>query len=244
MSGMTLGIRKDANDNPIKAELFDISEGEAENNLGWVELKLAKKEIAEINSDSYINICFDNWCLDKAKTEAMAEGEDEDLRSDDYISILKLNKLAVNELEYEVKKANFTIEISKNCFIIKEIEDDLKKQCLFALSFHSKIIDLREDLKWGYQESSQKITYIRMMQVTEKIKQIKDFLKNCSKEESDLEYIKPIYKRQMICKDLGISELLFELLFYMKKNLAGKYQKKEEGKPKPEFIFHDKHNEL
>ena len=24
---------------------------------------------------------------------------------------------------------------------------------------------------------------------------------------------------QMICKDLGISELLFELLFYMKENL-------------------------
>lgn len=160
------------------------------------------------------------------------------------MSIPRLNKLAVNELEYEVKKANFTIEISKNCFVIKEIEDDLKKQCLFALSFHSKIIDLREDLKWGYQESSEKITYIRMMQVTEKIKEIKDFLKNCTKEESDLEYIKPIYKRQMICKDLGISELLFELLFYMKKNLAGKYEKKEEGKPKPEFIFHDRHNEL
>ncbi len=34
----------------------------------------------------------------------------------------------------------------------------------------------------------------------------------------------------MICKDLGISELLFELLFYMKMNI------KEE-------IFSDKHNE-
>jgi hypothetical protein len=31
----------------------------------------------------------------------------------------------------------------------------------------------------------------------------------------------------MICKDLGISELLFELLFYMRKNLEGKYKKKE-----------------
>lgn len=29
----------------------------------------------------------------------------------------------------------------------------------------------------------------------------------------------------MICKDLGISELLFELLFYMRKNLEGKYLK-------------------
>lgn len=30
--------------------------------------------------------------------------------------------------------------------------------------------------------------------------------------------VKPVFKRQMICKDLGISELLFELLFFMRKN--------------------------
>jgi hypothetical protein len=28
----------------------------------------------------------------------------------------------------------------------------------------------------------------------------------------------------MICKDLGISELLFELLFYMRANLAKKFE--------------------
>lgn len=61
-----------------------------------------------------------------------------------------MNKLAVNELEYEVKKVKFTLEISKNCFTIKEIDAGLKKQVLFALSFHSKIIDLRDDLKWGH----------------------------------------------------------------------------------------------
>ena len=83
-----------------------------------------------------------------------------------------------------------------------------------------------------------------MMQVTEKIKEIKDFLKNCSKEESDLEYIRPIYMRQMICKDLGISELLFELLYFMKKNLDGKNEVDAEGKHTKEFIFHNKHNEL
>jgi hypothetical protein len=77
-----------------------------------------------------------------------------------------LNKLAVNELEYEVKKVKFTLEISKNCFTIKEIDAGLKKQVLFALSFHSKIIELREDLKWGHVESQGKIDYIRMMQVT------------------------------------------------------------------------------
>jgi hypothetical protein len=41
---------------------------------------------------------------------------------------------------------------------------------LFALSFHSKIIDLREDLKWGPEESEKKISYLRMMLMTEKIK--------------------------------------------------------------------------
>lgn len=75
-----------------------------------------------------------------------------------------------------------------------------------------------------------------MMQVNEKIKEIKDFLKNCSREESDLEHIHPLEMEQMICKDLGISELLFELLFYMKENLT----KKEE---QPHAIFELKHNE-
>jgi hypothetical protein len=61
----------------------------------------------------------------------------------------------------------------------------LKKEVLFALSFHSKIIDLREDLKWGPKKSEDKIKYKRMMQVNEKIKEIKDFLKNVPKELSD-----------------------------------------------------------
>lgn len=44
MSGMTLGIVKDSQGRPLRPELFDITEGEAEGNLGWIELKLAKKE--------------------------------------------------------------------------------------------------------------------------------------------------------------------------------------------------------
>jgi hypothetical protein len=36
MSGMTLGISKDAEGKPLKPELFDITEGEADQNLGWV----------------------------------------------------------------------------------------------------------------------------------------------------------------------------------------------------------------
>ena len=170
MSGMTLGIKKDAEGKPIKAMLFDISEGTAENNLGYVDIRLAKKEVADIDSGSYINICDGDWCLDKVKSEIAIEGEYEEQKSDDFVSIPKLNRLAVNELEYEVQKVNFTIEISKNCFMIKEIEDDLKKQCLFALSFHAKIIELREDLKWGWEDSQENIKYRRLMQVTEKIK--------------------------------------------------------------------------
>lgn len=36
MSGMTLGISLDAEGRPVRPELFDITEGEAEGNLGWV----------------------------------------------------------------------------------------------------------------------------------------------------------------------------------------------------------------
>ena len=78
MSGMTLGIKTDSEGKPIKPQLFDISDGEAENNLGWVQLKLAKKEKAEINSFSLINICYQDWCLDKAKDSAAIEAEDEE----------------------------------------------------------------------------------------------------------------------------------------------------------------------
>lgn len=46
----------------------------------------------------------------------------------------------------------------------------------------------------------------------------------------------------MICKDLGISELLFELLFYMKKNFENKYVKVPEGENPPGYIFHNDPN--
>ena len=100
---------------------------------------------------------------------------------------------------------------------------------LFALSFHSVIIKLREDLKYGAIEAAKKISYLRMMQVTYKIREIKRFIKDCSEEDAELEHFFPQTKRQMICKDLGISELLFELLYFMKMNLK-------------EDIFSDQHN--
>jgi hypothetical protein len=81
MSGMTLGITKDAQGKPIKPELFDITEGESEGNLGWVELKLAKKEKVEINSTSLINISFGEWCLDKVKDVPNVEAEEDEERN-------------------------------------------------------------------------------------------------------------------------------------------------------------------
>ena len=73
------------------------------------------------------------------------------------------------------------MDISKHCFVIQEIDENLKSEVLFALSFHSRLINLREDLKWGPGNAENKISYQRMMQVTEKAKEIKYFLKNTTK---------------------------------------------------------------
>ena len=84
-----------------------------------------------------------------------------------------------------MKKLRFSTDISKHCFIIQEIDDDLKKELLFALSFHSKIIELREDLKWGATQAMKRVNYIRMMKTTEKIKEINDFLRGCQPDDED-----------------------------------------------------------
>jgi len=73
------------------------------------------------------------------------------------------------------------------------------------LSFHSTIINLREDLKWGATDAMKKVNYLRMMKVTEKIAEINDFLKDCSSNDPDKDFKQPVYKRQNICKDLGLS---------------------------------------
>lgn len=77
-----------------------------------------------------------------------------------------MSAMASNEFDYEIKKLIFTLDISKHCFVIQEIDNDLKSEVLFALSFHSRLINLREDLKWGAEESEKKVTYLRMMQIT------------------------------------------------------------------------------
>ena len=95
-------------------------------------------------------------------------------------------RLLKQEIQYKTRKLVFTKnKAQKHCFVIQEIDDDLKKDVLFALSFHSVIINLREDLKWGAIEAAKKIDYFRMMKVTEKIFEIKQFLKNCSHKEAE-----------------------------------------------------------
>lgn len=89
--------------------------------------------------------------------------------TEELIDLIKMKRLSKNQLEYNVKKMQFCSDIPKNCFVIQEIDDSLKKELLFALSFHSTIINLREDLKWGATEAMKKVSYIRMMKVTEKI---------------------------------------------------------------------------
>lgn len=92
-----------------------------------------------------------------------------------------MRALYKKNIEYNIKPLVFKKSVTnEHCFIIQEIDDDLKKELLFALSFHSVIIRLREDLQYGAIDAARKISYLRMMQVTNKIKEIKTFLKNCS----------------------------------------------------------------
>lgn len=81
------------------------------------------------------------------------------------------------------------------------------------------------------------------MQITEKTKEIKYFLKNTTTEDPNREFKRPLAKRQIICLHLGISELLFELLFFMRKNRDGEEGIKD-GKPELGVkIFATKPNE-
>jgi hypothetical protein len=105
------------------------------------------------------------------------------------VDLGRMRSLYKREIEYNIRPLAFKKSVTQeHCFVIMEIEDDLKKELLFAMSFHSVIIRLREDLQWGAIEAAKKINYLRMMQVTMKIKEIKHFIKNCSEEDAELEH--------------------------------------------------------
>ena len=58
MSGMVLG-QEEGGDGVRRAVLQDISEGKVEGKeVGYIEVKLAKKEGGEINSDSFVNLAW------------------------------------------------------------------------------------------------------------------------------------------------------------------------------------------
>lgn len=64
MSGMVLG-QQESEDGLRRATLQDISEGKTEGvEIGYVEVKLAKKEGGEINSESFVNIAWGEELLE------------------------------------------------------------------------------------------------------------------------------------------------------------------------------------
>lgn len=66
------------------------------------------------------------------------------------VDLGKMRTLYKKEIEYNIKAMIFRKSVAQeHCFVIMEIPDELKEQLLFALSFHSVIIRLREDLKYG-----------------------------------------------------------------------------------------------
>lgn len=78
MSGMTLGIANNEEGQPIYSKLIDISDGSPAE-IGWIDLKLAKKEGGVINSESFINICMGDYILDLA--EGIEEEDDHMMKS-------------------------------------------------------------------------------------------------------------------------------------------------------------------
>ena len=66
------------------------------------------------------------------------------------IDLNRMRELYKKQIEYEIRPLVFRKNVAQeHCFTIMEIPDELKEQLLFALSFHSVIIRLREDLKYG-----------------------------------------------------------------------------------------------
>lgn len=60
-----------------------------------------------------------------------------------------------------------------------EIDDETKKEVLFALSFHQTLISLIDELRWGTVWAEKRITYYRMIMLNQSLQQIKGFIKNC-----------------------------------------------------------------
>ena len=44
----------------------------------------------------------------------------------DTVDTVKMSELTNNEFNFEIKKLEFTLDVSKHCFVIQEIDDELK----------------------------------------------------------------------------------------------------------------------
>ena len=108
-------------------------------------MRLAKKEGGDINSESFVNIA---WGSELLETWDEGAGLTASIRKDTdsmgKIDLIRMRQLYKKEIEYNIRPLIFRESVTQeHCFVIMEIEDDLKQQLLFALSFHSVIIRLR-----------------------------------------------------------------------------------------------------
>lgn len=139
---MTLSFVEKENENgkriiPMLAEIASAEQ------LGTVEMRVATKEIGEINSNSKVHFYKDNLVLDIVKhTPEIELSEGDFFINESKIIQSNYNAVVEGSLEYVRKDLELTEEVPTHCFIIMEIDDDTKKEVLFALSFHQTLISL------------------------------------------------------------------------------------------------------
>lgn len=165
MSGMTLDfVEKEADGErrtvPVLAEIATAEK------LGVVEVTIAKREGGDINSDSYVHIGKNGMILTVAEPRETAMLEEEAAREilDDHtIAREDFYKMVHDEQEFIRRDLELSAKVPTHCFKIMEIDDDTKREVLFALSFHQTLLSLIEELRWGNVYAEKKITYQRMM---------------------------------------------------------------------------------
>lgn len=217
MSGMTMGVAtREEQKVPVLIEIND------QTSLGTISMSLAKKDAENIASGSYV-------CLSSGEEEFLDVRGSEEPSKVALIAGLNIygEKIAQPDFEKALKETQdyvrrdleFNRKLPEHCFMIMELDEESIREVLFTLSFHETLINFIEELKWGTVYAEKKIDYYRMLNLSKSLNLINAFVKGCTEEEAEFEWILPIKKRQFICKDLGISELLFELIYYMKKNM-------------------------
>jgi hypothetical protein len=151
-------------------------------------MTIAKREGGDINSDSYVHIGKDGLILtvaDKRETIMLEEEEAREIVDDEVIVREDFHQMVYEEQEFIRRDLELSNQVATHCFKIMEIDDMTKGEVLFALSFHQTLISLIEELKWGNVYAEKKITYQRMMNMNESLKEIKCFIKDCKPEDAE-----------------------------------------------------------